>query len=62
MASALAQQLSALGRDDFRIGKASLLYDPRQAADIDLDAVYNLGLNGALGVRAGGPGRRISIS
>ena len=46
MATTLAHQLALLG-DNRRVGKASLLYDPRQAADIDLQTLFHVGLNGA---------------
>ena len=51
MASALAAQLqvlsSAAPREETKIhGKASLLYEPREAADIDTHTIYTVGLAG----------------
>jgi U3 small nucleolar RNA-associated protein 10 len=49
MTSVLAQQLKAIsvGRPDkLKKGKASLLYDPQEAADVDVETIYNLALGG----------------
>ena len=58
MTSALAQQLQQLstrfGTESSsaqRFGKASLLFSAREAADIDLQTIYNIGLQGGDGVR-----------
>jgi len=49
MSSALAAQLERLGagREERLRGKPSLLYDPQQAADVDLQTIYGLALSGA---------------
>ena len=51
MASSLAEQLklvaSAAPTEERLKGKASLLYDIREAADIDLETIYAVGLQGA---------------
>ena len=52
MATALAEQLQQLSTrfgdasTSQRLGKASLLFSPREAADIDLETVYHIGLTG----------------
>lgn len=53
MASSLAQQLSQLAaaRTDTAVmkrlkGKASLLFDVQKAADVDLQTIYGIGLQG----------------
>ena len=49
MTSVLAQQLKAIsvGRPEkIKKGKASLLYDPQEAADIDVETIYHLALGG----------------
>ncbi len=54
MATALAEQLQQLSTrfgdasSSQKLGKASLLFSPREAADIDLQTVYNIGLSGDL--------------
>ena len=49
MATALAAQLDQLaaGREERVRGRASLLYAPQQAADVDLQAIYADALAGA---------------
>jgi U3 small nucleolar RNA-associated protein 10 len=50
MTSILAQQLQALGRPGISLprarGKPSLLFEAQQAADIDLQTIYNIALQG----------------
>jgi U3 small nucleolar RNA-associated protein 10 len=52
MASSLAAQLAKIRRDPDRAqvsvkqGLASVLFEPRQAADYDLDTVYSVALGG----------------
>ncbi|KAK9866983.1 hypothetical protein WJX84_002095 [Apatococcus fuscideae] len=52
MATALAEQLQQLttrfgdAASSQKVGKASLLFSPREAADIDLQTIYNIGLAG----------------
>ena len=52
MATALAEQLQHLSTrfadasTSQRLGKASLLFSPREAAEIDLETVYTIGLTG----------------
>lgn len=50
MASTLATQLDQLakGREERVRGRASLLYDSQQAADVDLQAIYAGASKGAL--------------
>lgn len=57
MASALAQQLSQLAQAkgdnaSQRIrGKASLLFDYQKAADVDVQTIYTIGLQGGCSCR-----------
>lgn len=50
MTSALASQLQVVAasrpQEERLRGKASLLYDIREAADIDLQTIYSVGLQG----------------
>ena len=50
MPSVLAQQLQALGRPGIGLarakGKPSLLFESQQAADIDLQTIYDIASNG----------------
>lgn len=50
MASVLAQQLQALGKSGIALtrakGRPSLLFESHQAADIDLQTIYDIALQG----------------
>ncbi|KAK9825496.1 hypothetical protein WJX74_001182 [Apatococcus lobatus] len=52
MATALAEQLQQLSTrfgdasTGQRLGKASLLFNPREAAELDLESVFNIGISG----------------
>lgn len=51
MTSVLAQQLQALGKSGVSLprgkGRPSLLFEAHQAADIDLQTIYEIALQGA---------------
>lgn len=52
MTSMLAQQLQALGKPGTSLlrgkGRPSLLFEAHQAADIDLQTIYDIALQGAI--------------
>lgn len=60
MATALAEQLQQLSTrfgnvsSSQKLGKASLLFSPREAAEVDLQTVYNIGLSGEWAFQADG--------